>query len=96
MDSPENASVPDGLDGRLNTFNRLLLLRSWFPERAIPQMYNYIEETLGEQYGKPVVINVGNIWLESENTTPIIGLISAGCDPALEIELLAKKNKFSK
>jgi dynein heavy chain len=93
-DRPENEPIPDGYGDRLNTFNRLLMLRSWFPDRAIQQMYQYIEEALGEQFTVPNIIDISEIWQQSNNKTPLLGLLSTGCVPTHEIEQLAKKQKI--
>ena len=39
--------VPDGYQKSLDTFRRLLLVRSWSPDRAMVQAKKYIAESMG-------------------------------------------------
>ena len=46
-DKPEEATIPDGYTTTLDTFKKLLLIRSWAPDRCIPMARKYIAETMG-------------------------------------------------
>jgi len=48
-DAPEESPIPDGYSYTLSTFHKLLLIRSWCPDRTVPMAKIYIAETLGKQ-----------------------------------------------
>ena len=93
-DAPEEESIPDGYQSSLDVFRRLLLVRSWCPDRTLPQARKYIQNSLGDKYAEGVILDVEKVWEESDCRTPMVGMLSMGSDPTQSIELLAKKQKI--
>ena len=50
-EAPEDVPIPDGYSTSLNTFHKLLLIRSWCPDRTIPMAKVYVAEVMGKQVG---------------------------------------------
>ena len=48
-DAPEEAVIPDGYATSLDVFRTLLLVRSWCPDRTVPQARKYIAESIGDR-----------------------------------------------
>ncbi len=48
-DAPEEAPIPDGYGTSLDTFRKLLLIRCWVPDRAVPMAKVYVAEIMGKQ-----------------------------------------------
>jgi len=48
-DAPEESVIPDGYTTSLSTFHKLLLIRSWCPDRTIPMAKIYVAEIMGKQ-----------------------------------------------
>ena len=48
------------------------------------------------QYAEGVILNLENMWEESNVQTPMICLLSMGSDPTAAIEALAKRKNLSK
>uniref|UniRef100_A0A8C7NCB1 Dynein, axonemal, heavy chain 5 n=1 Tax=Oncorhynchus kisutch TaxID=8019 RepID=A0A8C7NCB1_ONCKI len=88
--APEEAPVPDGYDSMLDTFRKLLLIRSWCPDRTIAQARHYIAESLGPKYAEGVILDMESMWAESDKRTPMVCFLSMGSDPTENIERLAK------
>ncbi|MBN3299228.1 DYH5 protein, partial [Amia calva] len=89
-EAPEEAPVPDGYDSQLDTFRKLLLIRSWSPDRTIAQARHYIAESLGPRYAEGLILDMETMWAESDKRTPMVCFLSMGSDPTENIERLAK------
>ncbi|KAG7231380.1 hypothetical protein INR49_012220 [Caranx melampygus] len=88
--APEDATLPDGYEEKLDTFRKLLLIRSWCPDRTIAQARRYISESQGQQYAEGLVLDLDAMLAESDTKTPMVCLLSMGSDPTENIERLAK------
>ncbi|KAG8512009.1 Dynein heavy chain 8, axonemal, partial [Galemys pyrenaicus] len=53
-DAPEEEIIPDGYNDSLDTCRKLLLIRSWCPDRTVFQARKYIADSLEEKYTEPV------------------------------------------
>ncbi|KAK0132520.1 Dynein heavy chain 8, axonemal [Merluccius polli] len=91
MDAPEEGVVPDGYNDSLDVFHRLLLIRSWCPDRTLSQARKYVGDSMGERFAEPVILNLEATWEESDTRTPLICFLSMGSDPTNQIDALAKK-----
>ncbi|ELW66090.1 Dynein heavy chain 8, axonemal [Tupaia chinensis] len=93
-DAPEEEIIPDGYNDSLDTCRKLLLIRSWCPDRTVFQARKYIADSLEEKYTEPVILNLEKTWEESDSRTPLICFLSMGSDPTIQIDALAKKLKL--
>ncbi|XP_047444882.1 dynein axonemal heavy chain 8-like [Mugil cephalus] len=90
LDAPEEGVIPDGYNS-LDVFQKLLLIRSWCPDRTLCQAVKYVGDSLGMRFAEPVLLNLHSTWMESDPLTPLICFLSMGSDPTDQIEALAKK-----
>ena len=74
---------------------KLLLIRSFCPDRVLPQARKYIAESMGVKYAEGVILDMEKMWEESTIRVPMICFQSMGSDPSNNIEMLAKKHKIS-
>ncbi|XP_023932721.1 dynein heavy chain 5, axonemal [Lingula anatina] len=93
-DAPEEATIPDGYTSSLDTFRKLLLIRSWSPDRVIPMAKKYVAESMGVQFAESVILNLDGMWEESDKRCPLICFLSLGSDPTDSIEKLAKQKSL--
>uniref|UniRef100_A0A8D0GPG5 Dynein axonemal heavy chain 5 n=1 Tax=Sphenodon punctatus TaxID=8508 RepID=A0A8D0GPG5_SPHPU len=93
-ENPEEEPVPSGYDQSLDCFRRLLLIRSWCPDRTIAQARKYIMDTMGEKYAEGVILDLEKTWEESDPRTPLICFLSMGSDPTDSIIALGKRLKI--
>ncbi|XP_005386179.1 PREDICTED: dynein heavy chain 5, axonemal isoform X1 [Chinchilla lanigera] len=93
-ENPEEEPLPNAYDKSLDCFRRLLLIRSWCPDRTIVQARKYIMDSMGEKYAEGVVLDLEKTWEESDPRTPLICLLSMGSDPTDSIIALGKRLKI--
>lgn len=95
-EKPEEEELPCGYQKNLDVFRKLLLVRSWSPDRTLSQARKYIIESLGKEYGEARILDLENTWSESEPRTPLICILSIGSDPSPQITALAKQKDVRK
>ncbi|KAK0178414.1 hypothetical protein PV328_002364 [Microctonus aethiopoides] len=88
---PEEEELPCSYQKNLDVFRKLLLIRSWSPDRTLSQAKKYIIESLGKDYGEAKILDLDATWAESEPRTPLICILSIGSDPSPQITALAKQ-----
>ncbi|XP_069770267.1 dynein axonemal heavy chain 5 isoform X3 [Narcine bancroftii] len=93
-EAPEEEVLPNAYDQCLDCFRRLLLIRSWCPDRTIAQARKYIMDAMGEKYAEGVILDIEKTWEESDRYTPLICFLSMGSDPTDSIKALGKKIKI--
>ena len=93
-DIPEESVIPDGYNNSLDTFRKLLMIRSWCPDRVLPQARKYIAETMGKKYAEGVILDMEAMWEESKIRVPMICFLSLGSDPTNAIDTLSKKKEL--
>ncbi|XP_057271369.1 dynein axonemal heavy chain 8 isoform X1 [Pezoporus wallicus] len=93
-DAPEEEIIPDGYSDSLDIFRKLLLIRSWCPDRTLSLARKYIASSLSEKYTEPFILDLEKTWGESDTRSPLICFLSMGSDPSMQIESLARKLKL--
>lgn len=68
-DAPEDEHIPDGYNN-IDAFYRLLLIRSWCPDRVIAQAKKYVGASLGQKFASPVVLSLDELHNESRPKAP--------------------------
>ncbi|CAH1389658.1 unnamed protein product [Nezara viridula] len=94
-EKPEEADLPCGYQKSLDVFRKLLLIRSWSPDRTISQARKYIIGSLGSEYGEASILDLEVTWGESEPRTPLVCILSIGSDPSPQITSLAKSQDIA-
>ncbi|CAD5118803.1 DgyrCDS7483 [Dimorphilus gyrociliatus] len=92
-DEPEEEEIPKSYGKALDSFRRLLLIRSWCPDRTISQARKYVADSLGDIYTQPVLLDLERIYQDSDPKSPMLCLLSMGSDPTALIEILAKSKQ---
>jgi dynein heavy chain len=95
---PENCPVPDYeerivMERTLGAFVRMVLVRSIREDRTSVACQQFINEQLDPKFTSPVTDAIAEIFEESTNRKPVLYLLTAGSDPTMSIDELAKKKK---
>jgi len=95
---PERVPVPDYeeriiMERPLGPFLRLVIVRCMREDRTSIACSQFIEAMLDSRFTAPVTDAIGDIYEESANRKPVLYLLTAGSDPTMSIDELAKKRK---
>ena len=86
--------MPSSLDQKLTLFQKLLVLRTFRPDKMVPAIQDFITEALGKKFIEPPPFNLSEIYKDSSSTTPLIFILSPGSDPLTS--LLSFSNSMKK
>ena len=89
-EAPEEEEIPCGYEENLNVFKKLLLVRSWCPDRTLSQARKYIYDSLGSNFLENIVLDLEGMISEADKRTPLLCLLSVGSDPTNQIEQLSR------
>ena len=89
-ESPEEETIPGGYEEDIDPFRKLLLIRSWCPDRILAQARKYIYDSLGAEFLESPTLDLEGMIDEVDNKTPLTCLLSIGSDPTPQIESIAK------
>ncbi|MEQ2161926.1 hypothetical protein GOODEAATRI_014749, partial [Goodea atripinnis] len=90
----EQAPFPMKYKENLSAFQNLLLLRCFRLDRVFRGVTDYVTVTMGEKYVQPPVISFASVYEQSSPFSPILFILSPGCDPAGDLMKLAEASGF--
>ncbi|XP_019331155.1 dynein axonemal heavy chain 1 [Alligator mississippiensis] len=98
FDSPEphREPLPGIWNTKLDSFQKLLVLRCLRGDKVTNAMQDFVTENLDERFIEPQTTDLSAVFKESTSTTPLIFVLSPGTDPAADLYKFAEEMKFSK
>ncbi|XP_041836448.1 dynein heavy chain 1, axonemal isoform X2 [Melanotaenia boesemani] len=93
---PHREPLPGEWDTRLDSFQKLLILRCLRPDCLIQGLQDFVSVQLGQRFIEPQTSDLSVIFKESSRVTPLILVLSPGSDPAADLYNFAKSMQFSK
>lgn len=81
LKDPQNAQLPSPWDKTINDFQRITVIRCMRPDKVIPMVRQYVQERLGHKFVEPPPFDLGKSYADSNNTMPLIFVLSPGADP---------------
>ncbi|XP_066453022.1 dynein axonemal heavy chain 1 isoform X2 [Eleutherodactylus coqui] len=93
---PQREKLPGELDQKLDSFQKLLILRCLRGDKVTNAMQDYVCQQLGQKFIEPQTADLGAVYRESSPVTPLIFILSPGTDPAADLYKFAEEMKFSK
>ncbi|XP_048343305.1 LOW QUALITY PROTEIN: dynein axonemal heavy chain 1 [Sphaerodactylus townsendi] len=98
FDSPEphRAPLPGIWNTKLDSFQKLLVLRCLRGDKVTNAMQDFVAAQLGQNFIEPQTANLDVVFKESTAVTPLIFVLSPGTDPAADLYKFAEEMKFSK
>ena len=75
---------------------RMILLRMLRIDKLTNSVQDYVGKSLGQRFIEPQSTDLAEVFDESSPTMPLIYVLSAGTDPALQLYKFAESRKFAK
>lgn len=87
---PESTILPADWSTILNPFQRILLVRSLRLDRISVCLRSFVLSNLGQKFLEPPVLDLTEIFKQSQKEIPLIFVLSAGVDPTSGLKQLAE------
>lgn len=94
LETPENIDCPGGFMLRLSSFQKMMILRCFRPDRTYRAITCYVAEKMGEEFITPPVVNFKAIFDETTPEIPVVFILSPGTDPTSELMKLAESQEM--
>jgi dynein heavy chain len=89
-DTPHVDLMPGQWSTKLDSFQRLLLIRSLRDEKTLDAVNVYVKEMIGEFYTESPPFDLEGAFTDSNNVSPLIFILSSGADPTDYLLALAE------
>ncbi|XP_078270493.1 dynein axonemal heavy chain 1 [Rhinoraja longicauda] len=93
---PHRHPFPGTLDARLNSFQKLLVMRCLRVDKVTNAMQDFVSLHLGQKFIEPQTSDLHSVFKDSAPSIPLIFVLSPGTDPAADLYKFAEEMKFSK
>ncbi|KAL7843672.1 hypothetical protein AOLI_G00251840 [Acnodon oligacanthus] len=93
---PHREPLPGEWVSKLDSFQRLLVLRCLRVDRLTHGLQDFVSAQLGQRFIEPQTSDLSVVFKESSPSTPLIFVLSPGTDPAADLYKFADVMKFSK
>ncbi|XP_031448519.1 dynein heavy chain 10, axonemal isoform X3 [Phasianus colchicus] len=93
-DALEQMPFPMHYQNSLTNFQKLLLLRCFRVDRVYRAVTDYVTLTMSEKYVQPPVISFEAVFEQSSPYSPVVFILSPGCDPISDLMKLAERTGF--
>ncbi|OHS98802.1 Dynein heavy chain family protein [Tritrichomonas foetus] len=89
--TPEMIDLPMGYQEKLDSLQRMSVLRCFRPDRLFLAARRYVVDNMGQQFSKFPIVNYNQLFEQSSPASPVLFILSPGADPASEVYKLADK-----
>jgi dynein heavy chain, axonemal len=95
-DAPQEMPIPGEWNSKLTSFQKMIVLKTFRPDKIVLAVQNFIIEQIGKQFIEPPTFNLAKSYKDSSITTPLIFVLSAGSDPVADFERFAGDMNMTK
>ena len=88
--------LPGHWDTDLNSFQKLLVLRSIRADKVTNAVQDYVAEMIGQRFIEPQTADLKLAYKDSSPSSPLIFILSQGTDPAADLYKFAEEMKFQR
>ena len=88
--------LPGVWDDKLNSFQKMAVLRCVRSDKVVEATDLYVAEKLGARFIEPPTFDLPSCFADATKMTPLIFVLSSGADPMADIQRFAAEMKMSK
>ena len=88
---PQNEKLPEQWDSRLDSFQKMVVLKAIRMDKVLPAIEDWVTEKLGKEFIMPPTFDLTKCFKDSTGMTPLIFLLSPGSDPVTDFLRFAKE-----
>ncbi|GAB0094584.1 Dynein heavy chain [Sergentomyia squamirostris] len=93
---PQASKFPPSWDGKINRFEKLLVLNVLRPDKTAVAIQEFIASEMGPLYVRPPAFDIAKSFEEANCLMPLIFILSPGADPIGALVRHSEKMGFSK
>ena len=87
--TPETADLPGEWQSKCSDLQRMVLVRCLRPDRVLFAASAFVSNNLGRKYIEPPVLDLAEVFRDSNPMAPLIFVLSPGVDPTDALKKLA-------
>lgn len=93
--NPESADLPGEWESKCSDLQRMVLVRCLRPDRVLFAASAFVSNNLGRKYVEPPVLDLAEVFKDSNPTAPLIFVLSPGVDPTDALKKLAAEKDMA-
>ena len=93
--TPESDPLPAPWESKLNSLQKLLVLRCLRPDKCVPAIQIYVQGQIGKRFIEPPPFDLGAAFSDSNPSLPLIFILSPGADPVNGLLIYAESAGMS-
>jgi dynein heavy chain len=94
--NPEVMTFPEPWQSKLDTFERIILIKAIRSDKVIPSIQKWIVEKTNEKFIIAPTFDLGKCYKDSTTLTPLIFVLSPGSDPIADLMKFAEEANMVK
>ncbi|CAG2215890.1 DNAH [Mytilus edulis] len=92
--TPQEFKLPSPFNV-LTGLDKMIVLRCFRPDKIVPAVQDFITDNLGQSYIEPPTFDLGGSFVDSNNCSPLIFVLSPGADPMMALLKFGEDRGFT-